>query len=267
MLVPTSELVRRTVATETAYTVSRVQVLGRLPANPVGVAARAFGAGVVAVRARHLPYFNVVTGLGADQASLVPRVAAWFRDVGASPRVEIVPPDLTPELGRALVREGFYQSGFHTAFVVEPSQRPEMLPGQVRRVDDDVSFEMFLDAYIAGRQIEDGPGLKANIRGWRVQEGWHLYLGTVDERPAAAAILYVKDRVGYCADAATAPRFRRAGLQTALLHRRISDADAAGVDFVCSGADFLSASHRSMERVGMRVLFTRAIWTPLDDAD
>jgi len=42
------------------------------------------------------------------------------------------------------------------------------------------------------------------------------------------------------------------------------DASAAGVDFVCSGADFLSTSHRNMERVGMRLLFLRSIWTLLD---
>jgi hypothetical protein len=33
--------------------------------------------------------------------------------------------------------------------------------------------------------------------------------------------------------------------------------------FVCSGAYYLSDSHRNMERAGMRVQFTRAVWTPL----
>ena len=41
---------------------------------------------------------------------------------------------------------------------------------------------------------------------------------------------------------------------------------AAGVDFVCSGAKFLSASHRNMERMGMRIQFVRAIWTPVRGA-
>jgi hypothetical protein len=40
---------------------------------------------------------------------------------------------------------------------------------------------------------------------------------------------------------------------------RRSVAHSAGVDFACSGADFLSASHRNMERAGMRLQFTRAI--------
>ena len=37
----------------------------------------------------------------------------------------------------------------------------------------------------------------------------------------------------------------------------------AGVDFVCGGAEFLSQSHRNMERAGMRVQFVRALWTAL----
>jgi GNAT superfamily N-acetyltransferase len=101
------------------------------------------------------------------------------------------------------------------------------------------------------------------VRGWLRQPGWSLYLARCEGTPAATAVLYVADNVGYCADAATHPAFRGRGLQTALLHRRIADASAAGVDFVCSGADFLSQSHRNMERAGMRVLFVRSLWTAL----
>ena len=111
--------------------------------------------------------------------------------------------------------------------------------------------------------MHDPEGFKANVRGWLGQEGWSLYLGRLGGVPAATGILYVRNKVGYCADAATIPAFRGRGLQTALLRRRIADASAAGVDFVCSGAFYLSGSHRNMERVGMRVQFTRAVWTPL----
>jgi hypothetical protein len=80
--------------------------------------------------------------------------------------------------------------------------------------------------------------------------------------PAAAATLYLKDGVCYLADATTNPVFRRRGLQSALLRRRISDAAAAGVDTVFSGAAPFSTSHRNMERIGMRVQFVRSLWTP-----
>jgi hypothetical protein len=75
--------------------------------------------------------------------------------------------------------------------------------------------------------------------------------------------MHVNGEVGYLADGATDPTFCRRGLHTALLRRRIQDAGASGCAFVCSGADFLSASHRNMERIGMRIQFTRTYWTAL----
>jgi N-acetylglutamate synthase-like GNAT family acetyltransferase len=82
-------------------------------------------------------------------------------------------------------------------------------------------------------------------------------------QPAAAATLYVKDRVGYLADATTDPAFRRRGLHAALLRRRMHDAAAADVEIVFSGATPFSTSHRNMERAGLRLQFMRSLWTPL----
>jgi GNAT superfamily N-acetyltransferase len=126
-------------------------------------------------------------------------------------------------------------------------------------------MEEYLDAYVAGWAIaeEHRDGFKENVRPWLAQLGWSLYLARVEGQPVATATLYVHGAVGYLADAATNPAFRRRGLHAALLTRRLEAARAAGVDFVCGGAEFLSASHRNMERAGMRILFIRSIWTPL----
>jgi GNAT superfamily N-acetyltransferase len=127
-------------------------------------------------------------------------------------------------------------------------------------------MEEFLAAYVLGWGIPESfqEQFKQNVRPWLGESDWSLYLARIDGRPAAAAALYIRDGVGYFADSATDPAFRGRGLHAALLHRRLLDASAAGVDFVCSGADFLSTSHRNMERAGMRLLFLRSIWTPRD---
>ena len=123
----------------------------------------------------------------------------------------------------------------------------------------------FLDAYVAGWGIaeKDQAQFKSNVRPWRDQSGWSLYLARAEGRPAAAATLYVHDRVAYLADAATAPAFRRHGLHVALLQRRIRDACTSGVDFIFSGAEPMGTSHRNMERAGLRLHFIRAKWTPI----
>jgi GNAT superfamily N-acetyltransferase len=124
-------------------------------------------------------------------------------------------------------------------------------------------MEDYLAAYTAGWGIpeRDREQFKANVRPWLGQPGWSLYLARIDGRLAAAATLYRRGQGAYCADAATDPAFRGRGLQAALLQRRIGAAGEAGAGFVSSGASYLSASHRNMERVGMRLLSLRSIWT------
>jgi len=50
-------------------------------------------------------------------------------------------------------------------------------------------------------------------------------------------------------------------LQAALLRHRAAAAAQSGAELVYSQAAFGSASHRNMERIGLRVLNMRAIWT------
>jgi GNAT superfamily N-acetyltransferase len=116
----------------------------------------------------------------------------------------------------------------------------------------------------AGACPKPGKTSSSNTRPWLGQPGWSLYLARAEGRAVATAILFVSKGVGYLADSATDPAFRGRGIHSAQLRRRAQDARAAGVEFVCSGADFLSTSHRNMERVGMRLLFLRSIWTQLD---
>jgi hypothetical protein len=92
-LVPSLELVKRTVETEAAYTLSRLQVLERLPGNPVGIAYRQLDGGGVALMARHLPvpFFNSVVGLRKGQEKLIEPLVAWYREHSVRGRFELVP--------------------------------------------------------------------------------------------------------------------------------------------------------------------------------
>lgn len=266
-LMPSLRMVRRTLEAEIAYTVSRMRVLERIPGNPVGIGIRELDGGAVALMARHLPVpgFNSVIGLRAGHEQAIEPLIGWYRAADVAPQFETVPGYYDPALGRELARLGYYQSGFHTSLVCDRDLELPATPAgaTVERVESKATLEAFLDAYVAGRSIPQGEQFKANVRPWLAEPGWQLYLARYEGRPGAAAVLYVHDKVGYCADATTDPAFRGLGLQTALLVRRIADACAAGADFVCSGADFQSQSHRNMERVGMRVQFVRSLWTAL----
>lgn len=267
-LAPTIDLVHRVNKTALAYTIARMKVLERIPGNPIGVAFGTFG-DATALLARHLPsaFFNGVVGLCAGQERQVEPLVEWYRERGMPARFEIAIGDYEPALGRELSRLGFFQSGSHAALIREPGDcSPPSDEAAVQLVASTADMEDFLVAYVAGWGIPKAhrEQFKANVRPWLSQPGWSLYVARVDGKPAGSAILFLHAGAAYLADCAVDPVFRRKGLHTALLRRRLQDAHDAGVDFVCSGADFLSGSHRNMERVGMRLLFLRAIWTPLN---
>jgi ribosomal protein S18 acetylase RimI-like enzyme len=265
-LIPTLDLVHRVNEAALAYTMARMKVLERIPGNPIGVAFQTLE-GATALVARDLPSrsFNSVVGLSVEHARRIESLIEWYRERGATAHFEIAAGDHEPALGRELARLGFFQSSFHAALVGEPANHYPAHDEAIERVVSASDMEDFLAAYVVGWAIPDAirEQFKAKVRSWRYEPGWSLYVARIDQKPAASAILFVRDGVGYLADCAVDPAFRRRGLHAALLRRRVRDASAANADLICSGADFLSGSHRNMERLGMRLLFLRAVWTSL----
>jgi Acetyltransferase (GNAT) domain len=263
-LLPSSDLIDRVVAAANAYSISRIRVLQDLPGNPVGIVVRELGDNAIALMAKHFPNpnFNRVAGLKREQVGEIEPLVRWYRDNDVAPRFEILPREGDGELGHELCRLGLYPSAFHTTLVRDADPTPDAAEVIVEQVGDAATMDAFLDAYIAGWKVPDGPGFKRNVSaGWLNRPGWSLFLARVDGKPAAEGILYIKDGVGYLADASCNPAHRRRGLHAALLARRIAEADKAGADIVCSGAAYLSTSHRNMERAGLRILFNSATWT------
>jgi GNAT superfamily N-acetyltransferase len=264
------DLIRRAIEIDIAYTISRLQVLERLPNNPIGIAYRHIDDRIAALIARQIPSpsFNRVVGLRAGDTAHVAPLLAWYRQHGVSARFEMVPGDFDAALGRELARHGLFHAGFHAAIACRAGDPIATPPAaEIERVTTTAAMEDFLAAYVAGWgfPVDQHAQFKANVRPWLHQPGWSLYLARIDGRPVATATLFVQGDTAYCSDATTDPAFRRRGLHTALLHRRITDARAAGVDLVTSGAEFLSASYRNMERIGMRLMFMRARWTAMPE--
>jgi ribosomal protein S18 acetylase RimI-like enzyme len=264
-VIPSHDLIQRTLSADIAYTISRMKVLERLAGNPLGIGYRWIDETAVALMSR-LGSFSRVVGLRAGHEEHIEGLVRWYRENSIKPTFEMVPGHYHAHLGRELARLGFFQSGFHASLVAAKEDVGVAEdPSRVERVTTASALEDYLVAYVAGWKIatKDQAQFKANVRPWLEQPGWSLYLARLDDQPAAAATLFMHDRVGYLADATTAPAMRSRGLQTALLRRRMTDAVGAGADIVFSGAAPLSTSHRNMERVGLRLQFVRALWTPI----
>jgi GNAT superfamily N-acetyltransferase len=81
---------------------------------------------------------------------------------------------------------------------------------------------------------------------------------------AAMAALYVHQDIGYLALAATRPTYRNRGCHKALLQARITLAANKGCTCIAGQAAFGSASQQNMEKIGLRIAYTKALWTKFD---
>lgn len=86
------------------------------------------------------------------------------------------------------------------------------------------------------------------------------FLAEINGIPAAAGALLMNEGVALFAGAATAPEFRRRGLQAALLAERMRYAAEHGCDLAMMAAEIGSGSQRNAERQGFRVAYTRLKW-------
>ena len=220
-----------------------------------------FGAatGVAAPERSDVDFMNRVCGLWPEDAEQVAGIAAWYRELGVRGWFELAPAEGFERLAAALTRAGAGQIGFH-ARLWGPVSDPSPLRHDVR-VDEGPDPRVFADVLLRGHEvperfrITDRPAFEHGA-----VSGWRLYLAYVGEVPAGAAALAIDDGIAYLANASTLPEFRRRGVQNALIARRLADAAAAGCELASSGTDFGSSSQRNLERAGLQVAYTKAVW-------
>jgi ribosomal protein S18 acetylase RimI-like enzyme len=87
--------------------------------------------------------------------------------------------------------------------------------------------------------------------------GWHHYLAFDGDTPIAAAGLRAQGEYAWCCFAGTTPGFRRRGVQSALLNRRIHDAAEAGCDWIIAETSVNPVSFRNLQRAGFEVVYER----------
>ena len=210
-----------------------------------------------------LDFQNRVNGLTPADAPAVPAIVAWYAERGVRPWFELVPSAGAAPLLAALADAGAEAIGFHGMVYGPP--RADAAPAEDIRLvdpDDDDGLATFRRVRTEAHELPDAVRAQAaaDLHGWRDAPGARLYLAHVDGEPAAVAALGVSDDgVGYLADGATLPAFRGRGLQSALIRRRLLDADAAGCDVACSQATFATTSHRNLQREGLAGGFTKLV--------
>jgi GNAT superfamily N-acetyltransferase len=254
---PDTGMVRRAERVFAEYTRSRVELIAARPGNPRDVQIRRYGE---AIALRAPPFgegtFNRAYGFSDETLDDARDAIEWYAEQNVPAVFEVLPGLPNGMLLALLAERGYRQVGFHATFA-GPAELPRHpSPGvEVRAVTTDADLASFAEVYRVGW---DRPG-RIPMQPWLTAPGWSLYLGLCDGEPAGAAVLYVWNWVGYLADSAVDPKWRRRGVQRALLDARCADAAELGCTEVYSGTEYLSASHRNMLRKGLSLLMTKSL--------
>lgn len=226
-----------------------------------GAELQRFGGAVAAVDSSRpeLDFVNRVYGLWPEDAERVGEIVHSYRDRGVRGWFELAPCEGFPRLAEALADAGAAQVGYH-AVLCGPAQplEPALDVAEVGAAD----VALFADVLLRGHGVPEAERERdpASIERWLGIEGWRLYLARVEGEVAGAAVLTIGDGLGQLANASTVPEYRGRGVQTALIARRLTDAAASRCELACSSAVFGSTSQRNLERAGLRVAYTKAVW-------
>ena len=111
----------------------------------------------------------------------------------------------------------------------------------------------------SGIAIPPRQAIEDAFRAFAQTPGFRAYLARIGDKAAGGATLRIDEGIGQMCGAATLPDYRRRGIQTELLHRRLEDARRAGCDLAIMTAQPGSKSHFNAQRQGFELLYSRAL--------
>ncbi|MDI2585770.1 GNAT family N-acetyltransferase [Psychrobacillus sp. NEAU-3TGS] len=244
---------------------SRLSAIQAIEGNPMGVHQLVKGQ-TSAFAAKNIPgpAFNTVRGLNKNDIPYLEDIIDFYEIHAINFRFEITPMNSSESLFRALTNKGYYHSGFHASFIGDSMEEK----GEIYQPDIEVchlnreDFDLFASIYVNGFGLPSfiQNSIKQNNEVLFDVPGWKFYVAYVKGMPAGIAVLFVQDERATLAAAATLPEYRGRGVQSTLIQKRIQVAFEKGAKYITSEATFGSASHRNMERAGLKLAYTKALW-------
>jgi GNAT superfamily N-acetyltransferase len=175
-------------------------------------------------------------------------------------------------IAQALTRRGYVLEEFENVLAFDLARTP--LPAAPETdglavTRDDRDPRSWMDVVIEGFRHPDGSPqssesfpdealrqVYADLGAW---PGFARYLAFVNDVAAGGGALRVHGNIAQLCGASTLPRFRRRGIQTALLRRRLADARAQGCAMATVTTQPGSKSHHNAQRQGFELLYPRAV--------
>ena len=230
-------------------------------------------AGGMATFAENDSPFNKIAGLGfgpVPDAAVLDDIERAFADRGAPVQAEVAHL-ADPAVGTVLTERGYRLASFENVLGLALQGEHERVvpPGIEIRVCRDDEFDVWLEAVADGFAHPDAQGVPpheefprtalANAERDFAEAGVVHYVALCDGTVAGGGSLRMSTGIAQLTGAATAPAYRRRGVQTALLSTRLADAAAAGCDIAVVTTQPGSKSQQNVQRRGFHLLYTRSV--------
>jgi GNAT superfamily N-acetyltransferase len=225
--------------------------------------------------------FNKIIGAGLEGEALdeaaLERAERVFTEHGAAARAE-VSVLANPNVFEAFHRRGYrFETVEHVLAITLPADASASARSRdcadVSAVQGEAAARAWMDVLVDGFATPDVTAtgvtgdsfpedvLRDAFSAYDGVEGFHRYLARIDGRAAGGGGMFVCQGIGILCGAATLPRFRRRGVQAALLRRRLEDAAAGGCDLAIVTTAPGSRSQQNAHRHGFSLLYARAVLT------
>ncbi|WP_026256713.1 GNAT family N-acetyltransferase [Mycobacterium sp. 155] len=260
-----TDLAARIERAETQLIVAATHAAGHRGANVLAVPV----AGGYACCAEPYSPLNKVVGLGFDgvpDTALLGEVEHMMAARGAATQVELSTL-ADPAIAPLLTGRGYRLAGFENVLGRVVDGVEESVAGvEVRRADD---LDAWVDVVVHGFAHPDGVGVPSHeefprdvierVERDMEKAGAAAYIALCDGVVAGGGSARFADGIAQLTGAATAPAYRRRGVQAALLAARLADAEAAGCEIAVVTTAPGSQSQQNVQRRGFQLLYTRAI--------
>jgi GNAT superfamily N-acetyltransferase len=258
---------------EAEFVLQRVALASPAAAERLGISTARIGGGIVSIMANDPTggFFNVTVGLGQTEPltqAVLNEVTAFATDAGAPALIFQVAPGADPgDWPDLLTASGITPSRAWVKFAVRrPAVPPYQTDLRIARLGPEHG-EAFGNLFVIGFAMPTGAGLEewlAETPTW-TDQGFATYGAWDGDRLVAAAVLFLGPESAVLAGAATLPRYRGRGAQSALMSVRIADALDAGAQWITceTGAetpDSPNPSLHNMRRLGLGEQYERTNW-------
>lgn len=212
---------------------------------------------------------NRTVGLGRHQpatAAAVASIVDHYRRASVTRFFLQIAPNAKPvDLRDMLAAAGLEKARGWMKFTRGPAPAPDVTsPLAVRKIGREHADD-FARIAAAGFGLSDAaqPLIAALIS----RRGWHLYMSFLGDTPAGTGAMLVHDGVANLDWGVTQPDFRQCGGQSAVLARRIRDANAMGCRLMVTTTGEAvpgdpQRSYNNILRAGFEEAYLRENWAP-----